>query len=76
MILKNVVLSKKTIKKSLIFIFLLSFIFIPNSYSNVDEQAGCSYVTVKVFGISILRKYNIDCSIGSLPDGRWDWFPE
>lgn len=76
MILRKIILSKKTVMMSLMFVFLLSFIFSKNAYSIVAEKAGCDYITVKVFGISILRKYNKDCSMGSLPDGKWDWFPE
>jgi hypothetical protein len=77
MILRKVILSTKTIMMSMIFVLLLSFLFTTNAYSNDSEQAGgCDYVTVKIFGITILKKYNKDCRMSTLHDGRWDWWPE
>lgn len=65
------------------FIFGLSATFIivatislkANAIDEDSNRAACDSFKVKIFGFTILKKYNRDCSLSELPDGRWDWFP-
>lgn len=75
--MRKIILSKKKVIMSLICLFLLGVILSPKVHAiDADnERAGCDFITVRILGFKILKKYNRDCSLSELPDGRWDWFP-
>jgi len=65
-------------------IFVLSATFIivaalslkANAIEEDSNRGKCEALPVKIFGFTILKKYNRDCPLSKLPDGRWDWFPK
>lgn len=77
MILREIILSQKMVVLSLICLLILSASLSQKVHAiDADSnRAGCDDFKVKIFGFTILKKYNRDCSLSELPDGRWDWFP-
>ena len=63
---------------SLICLLFLSISLSLKVYA-IDEDSNrgkCEALPVKIFGFTILKKYNRDCPLSKLTDGRWDWFPK
>jgi hypothetical protein len=75
--MKKIILSKKKVIMSLICLLFLS-VSLSLKANAIDEDSNrgkCDVLPVKIFGFTILKKYNRDCPLSKLPDGRWDWFP-